>query len=196
MKLPTGLPCSVNSGIADYAADDGAMKSISGQMRQIAHFMLPASRCSFLAIRWHEALRRIVHRRSTAQRHLTIRPATPVLQVLSTTGRRQSPASGASLCRWIIPKIKTDIVEPREKCDSWTGKLLQHWYALSAPSMEEALYDTAVMRRFAGIKTWSAFQTRPRFSISAGCWRPMGGARRCSRAPSLPLLAEGLSGVW
>lgn len=29
--------------------------------------------------------------------------------------------------------------------------LLQQWYALSDPSMEEALYDTAMMRRFAGI---------------------------------------------
>ena len=29
--------------------------------------------------------------------------------------------------------------------------LLQQWYALSDPSMEEALYDTPVMRRFAGI---------------------------------------------
>jgi IS5 family transposase len=29
--------------------------------------------------------------------------------------------------------------------------LLQQWYALSDPSMEEALYDTAVMRRIAGI---------------------------------------------
>ncbi|MBA0286635.1 IS5 family transposase [Stenotrophomonas sp. MH181796] len=28
---------------------------------------------------------------------------------------------------------------------------LQQWYALNDPSMEEALYDTAVMRRFAGI---------------------------------------------
>ncbi|HEC0958038.1 TPA: transposase, partial [Klebsiella pneumoniae] len=28
---------------------------------------------------------------------------------------------------------------------------LQQWYALSDPYMEEALYDTAVMRRFAGI---------------------------------------------
>jgi len=28
---------------------------------------------------------------------------------------------------------------------------LQQWYALSDPSMEEALYDTAVIRRFAGI---------------------------------------------
>ena len=27
--------------------------------------------------------------------------------------------------------------------------LLQQWYALSDPAMEEALYDTAVMRRFA-----------------------------------------------
>lgn len=30
---------------------------------------------------------------------------------------------------------------------------LQQWYALSDPSMEEALYDTAVMRRFAGINS-------------------------------------------
>lgn len=29
--------------------------------------------------------------------------------------------------------------------------LLQQWYALSDPAMEEALYDTAVVRRFAGI---------------------------------------------
>lgn len=28
---------------------------------------------------------------------------------------------------------------------------LQQWYVLSDPSMEETLYDTAVMRRFAGI---------------------------------------------
>ena len=28
---------------------------------------------------------------------------------------------------------------------------LQQWYALSDPAMEEALYDTPVMRRFAGI---------------------------------------------
>ena len=28
---------------------------------------------------------------------------------------------------------------------------LQQWYALSDPAMEEALYDTAVMRRFAGL---------------------------------------------
>ncbi|MDR6095861.1 hypothetical protein QE373_003158 [Stenotrophomonas sp. SORGH_AS321] len=31
--------------------------------------------------------------------------------------------------------------------------LLQQWYALSDPTMEEALYDTAVMRRFAGINS-------------------------------------------
>lgn len=30
---------------------------------------------------------------------------------------------------------------------------LQQWYALSDPSMEEALYDTAVMRRFTGINS-------------------------------------------
>ena len=28
---------------------------------------------------------------------------------------------------------------------------LQQWYALSDPAMEEALYDTAVLRRFAGL---------------------------------------------
>lgn len=30
---------------------------------------------------------------------------------------------------------------------------LQEWYALSEPLMEEALYDTAVMRRFAGFNS-------------------------------------------
>jgi len=29
----------------------------------------------------------------------------------------------------------------------------RQWYALSDPSMEEALHDTAVMRRFAGINS-------------------------------------------
>ncbi len=32
-------------------------------------------------------------------------------------------------------------------------QFLQQWYALSDPLMEEALYDTAVMRRFAGINS-------------------------------------------
>ncbi len=31
--------------------------------------------------------------------------------------------------------------------------VLQQWYALSAPSMEEALYDSAVLRRSSGINS-------------------------------------------
>ena len=47
---------------------------------------------------------------------------------------------------------------------------LQQWYALSDPAMEEALYDTAVLRRFAGL-SGTTFPTRPRSSTSVGCWK-------------------------
>ena len=34
--------------------------------------------------------------------------------------------------------------------------LLQHWYSLSDPAMEEALFEVLTMRRFAGIELISA----------------------------------------
>jgi IS5 family transposase len=40
--------------------------------------------------------------------------------------------------------------------------LLQNWYALSDPAMEEALYDSAAMRVFAKLTLNSRFRTRPR----------------------------------
>lgn len=51
--------------------------------------------------------------------------------------------------------------------------LLQQWYALSDPGMEEALYDMPVMRRFASWVGWTGSRTRPRSSTSDVCWRSM-----------------------
>jgi transposase, IS5 family len=58
---------------------------------------------------------------------------------------------------------------------------LQQWYALSDPPMEEALYDTAVMRRFAGINSLERILMRLRSSTSPGCWRRTGWPPRCLR---------------
>ncbi len=48
---------------------------------------------------------------------------------------------------------------------------LQQWYALSDPSMEEAPYDTAVMRRFSGINSLERIPDETTILISVGCWR-------------------------
>lgn len=56
--------------------------------------------------------------------------------------------------------------------------LLQQWYALSDPGMEEALYDMPVMRRFASWVGWTGSRTRPRSSTSGACWRRMSWHRR------------------
>lgn len=48
--------------------------------------------------------------------------------------------------------------------------LLQQWYALSDPVMEEALYEIAALRQFARLSLLEAIRTRRRCSISGICW--------------------------
>ena len=66
---------------------------------------------------------------------------------------------------------------------------LQQWFNLSDPAVEEALYDSAAMRRFVGIdprfregrlSAVSRLPTRPRFAASATCWRRTIWAGNCS----------------
>lgn len=66
------------------------MKGILGQMRQIAQFMPATSGNSIPAYRWHETLRRIVHRRSIALRcpdYTTRLSSTPSLTCEPPSGR-------------------------------------------------------------------------------------------------------------
>ena len=49
---------------------------------------------------------------------------------------------------------------------------LQQWFNLSDPAVEEALYDSAVMRQFVGIDLGcEPVPTRPRCASSGTCWR-------------------------
>jgi IS5 family transposase len=59
---------------------------------------------------------------------------------------------------------------------------LQLWFNLSDPALEEALYDVASMRSFAGI-AWGrkGHRMRPRYASSAICWSGKSSARGCSR---------------
>lgn len=65
-------------GTCGLITNDGAA---SGQMRQVAQWVLPAIRTSLPAYPSSAALRGNVHRRSIAVRYLTIRPAPAALQV-------------------------------------------------------------------------------------------------------------------
>jgi len=58
---------------------------------------------------------------------------------------------------------------------------LQHWFNLSDPGVEEALYESLSMRRFAGM-TWAASRcrTRRRCASSATCWSGTTSGGRCS----------------
>ena len=80
--------------------------------------------------------------------------------------------------------------------------LLQQWYPLSDPAMEEALIDVPSMGRFAGIELISVgSRMRPRSSpsgsatlahgqVAVTCWRSMGWVSRSLR-PSKPTSARG-----
>ena len=59
---------------------------------------------------------------------------------------------------------------------------LQHWFNLSDPAVEEALYDSRAMRSFVGIDTWVASRHRMkrRFASFDICWRPTTWAIVCS----------------
>jgi len=48
---------------------------------------------------------------------------------------------------------------------------LQQWFNLSDPGAEDALYESPVLRRFAGVDLAAPqHPTRPRFFASAVCW--------------------------
>ena len=59
---------------------------------------------------------------------------------------------------------------------------LQQWFNLSDPAVEEALYDSVVMRDSWAL-TWgrSRCRTRPRSASSAICWKSTAWAGRCWR---------------
>ncbi len=69
--------------------------------------------------------------------------------------------------------------------------LLQNWFGYSDPAMEEALYETTILRQFAGLN-WSASPTKPPFSTSAACWRNTSW-RPASSLSSMALGDRGLS---
>ena len=49
---------------------------------------------------------------------------------------------------------------------------LQQWFAPSDPGVEDALYESPVLRRFAGIDLAAPrFRTRRRFLTSVICWK-------------------------
>jgi len=59
---------------------------------------------------------------------------------------------------------------------------LQQWFNLSDPAVEEALYDSAVMRQFVGID-WGGNlrRMRPRCASSVICWKNTSWAERSWR---------------
>ncbi len=48
--------------------------------------------------------------------------------------------------------------------------LMQNWFGYSDPAMEEALYETTILRQFAGLSL-SVSPTKPPSSTSVACWR-------------------------
>ena len=50
--------------------------------------------------------------------------------------------------------------------------LMQYWFGYSDPAMEEALYETTILRQFWGC-TWIGFPMKPRSSTSGACWKNM-----------------------
>jgi hypothetical protein len=59
--------------------------------------------------------------------------------------------------------------------------LLQHWFTLSDPAAEEALYESLSMRRFVGIDLGrEPVPDEPQSSTSAACWSSTSWASHCS----------------
>ena len=81
----------------------------------------------------------------------------------------------AQMCAVVAPHYPKD-PEPGEGARDTMGlermlriHFLQQWHALSDPGLEEALYDSVAMRRFAGIDLGQEGKRRPAsFGI---CWR-------------------------
>jgi IS5 family transposase len=59
---------------------------------------------------------------------------------------------------------------------------LQQWFNLSDPGLEEALYDSVVMRQFVGIDLGqSQCRTKPQCASSVTCWKSTAWAERFCR---------------
>jgi hypothetical protein len=48
--------------------------------------------------------------------------------------------------------------------------LMQNWFGYSDPAMEESLYETTILRHFAGLSL-DRIPMKPLSSNSAACWR-------------------------
>jgi IS5 family transposase len=98
----------------------------------------------------------------------------------------------------VVPwKALLDLIKPHDpKTSSQGGRppyplqtmlrihLLQQWFDLSDPAMEDALIEVPTLRRFAGIdmiSNWIPDETTPRFCRSATCWRSTISANRSLR---------------
>ena len=70
---------------------------------------------------------------------------------------------------------------------------LQQWFNLSDPAVEEALYDSAVMRQFVGIDLGrSRCRTRPRCASSGICWKSTDLGEKILGTVNLYLQAKGV----
>ncbi len=69
------------------------------------------------------------------------------------------------------PKMGRPGRQPYPLAPMLRDHFLQQWYALSDPSMEEALYEIPRLRRFAQLGGRDASRTRRPSSTSTGCWR-------------------------
>ena len=71
---------------------------------------------------------------------------------------------------------------------------VQHWFNLSDPGVEEALYDSRALRRFVGL-TWdgSLRRTRQRCASFGICWRSRDWARSCLSSVNEYLKEQGMA---
>jgi len=61
---------------------------------------------------------------------------------------------------------------PKELAQMLRIYFLQQWFNLADPAVEEALYDSATLRQFAGIDLGrSRYRTRLRCASSGTCWK-------------------------
>lgn len=56
--------------------------------------------------------------------------------------------------------------------------LMQNWFEYSDPAMEEALYETTILRHFAGLQLDRIPDKQP-FSTSVECWNASACPLRC-----------------
>src|SRR5438876_2382944 len=78
------------------------------------------------------------------------------------------------LCRLIEPHYPKpgNGRRPKELHTMLRIYFLQQWFNLADPAVEEALYDSATLRQFAGIDLGgSRCPTKPRCANSGTCWK-------------------------